>query len=137
MNINRIREDFPQLKRKVADRPIVYLDNAATSLKPVSVLEAMEEYYRSFCANIHRGKHLLSEEASAAFEDSRETLAKFINAKAVETIFVRGATEGIGLVAAGLDLKADENVVGTVLEHHSNILPWRVYCAYRGAPITP
>jgi len=137
MNINQIREDFPQLKRKVADRPIVYLDNAATSLKPTPVLEAMEDYYRNFCANIHRGKHLLSEEASAAFEGSRETLAKFINASSVETIFVRGATEGIGLVAAGLELQADENVVGTVLEHHSNILPYRVYCEYRGAPLTP
>jgi len=137
MNISAIRADFPQLAREVVGRPIVYFDNAATSLKPTPVLGAMEGYYRTYCANIHRGKHLLSEEASAAYEASRETVAKFINAKSVETIFVRGATEGIGLVAAGLSLKANENVVGTVLEHHSNILPWRGYCAYRGAPLTP
>ena len=137
MNINQIRADFPQLTREVVGRPIVYFDNAATSLKPTPVLAAMDSYYRTYCANIHRGKHLLSEEASAAYEASRETLAKFINAKLAETIFVRGATEGIGLVAAGLSLQANENVVGTVLEHHSNILPWRGYCAYRGAPLTP
>ncbi len=136
MNISQIRADFPQLTRQVVGRPIVYFDNAATSLKPTPVLAAMEGYYRNYCANIHRGKHLLSEEASAAYEASRETLAKFINAKSLETIFVRGATEGIGLVAAGLNLQANENVVGTVLEHHSNILPWRGYCAYRGTPLT-
>lgn len=137
MNISQIRADFPQLTRQVVGRPIVYFDNAATSLKPTSVLAAMDSYYRTYCANIHRGKHLLSEEASAAYEASRETIAKFINAKSAETIFVRGATEGIGLVAAGLSLQAHENVVGTVLEHHSNILPWRGYCAYRGAPLLP
>ena len=137
MNINQIRADFPQLTREVVGRPIVYFDSAATSLKPTPVLAAMDSYYRTYCANIHRGKHLLSEEASAAYEASRETLAKFINAKLTETIFVRGATEGIGLVAAGLSLQANQNVVGTVLEHHSNILPWRGYCAYRGAPLTP
>ncbi len=136
-SITQIRADFPQLTRQIAGRPVVYFDNAATSLKPMSVLVAMDDYYRTYCANIHRGKHLLSEEASAAFEASRETIAKFINAKSVETIFVRGATEGVGLVAAGLGLEAHENVVGTVLEHHSNILPWRVHCAYRGAPLTP
>lgn len=137
MNINQIRADFPQLTREVVGRPIVYFDNAATSLKPAPVLAAMDSYYRTYCANIHRGKHLLSEEASAAYEASRETVAKFINAKSVETIFVRGATEGIGMVAAGLSLQANENVVGTVLEHHSNILPWRGYCAYQGAPLSP
>lgn len=137
MNIARIRADFPQLTRQVVGRPIVYFDNAATSLKPTPVLAAMEGYYRTYCANIHRGKHLLSEEASAAYEASRETAAKFINAKSVETIFVRGATEGIGLVAAGLNLQPEENVVGTVLEHHSNILPWRGYCGYRGAALSP
>ena len=136
MNISQIRADFPQLTREVVGRPIVYFDNASTSLKPTPVLAAMDSYYRTYCANIHRGKHLLSEEASAAYEASRETLAKFINAKSAETIFVRGATEGIGLVAAGLSLQANENVVGTVLEHHSNILPWIGYCAYRGAPLT-
>jgi cysteine desulfurase / selenocysteine lyase len=137
MNINQIRSDFPQLSREVVGRPIVYFDNAATSLKPTSVLAAMDGYNRTYCANIHRGKHLLSEEASAAYEASRETLAKFINARSVETIFVRGATEGIGMIAAGLNLRPDDNVVGTVLEHHSNILPWRNYCAYRGTPLSP
>jgi cysteine desulfurase/selenocysteine lyase len=134
-NIDQIRADFPQLQREIVGRPVVYFDNAATSLKPTPVLEAVEEYYRSYCANIHRGKHLLSEEASAAYEAARESLAKFINASSIETIFVRGATEGIGLVAGGLNLQPSENVVGTVLEHHSNILPWRGHCEYRGAPI--
>jgi cysteine desulfurase/selenocysteine lyase len=134
--IEEIRQDFPLLSRQVAGRPIVYFDNAATSLRPLAVITAMDAYYRHYSANIHRGKHLLSEEASAAFERSREIVAKFINAQAAETIFVRGATEGIALVAAGLELQQGENVVGTLLEHHSNILPWRVRCQYRGAPLT-
>lgn len=132
-SIEDIRADFPVLQREVAGRPLVYFDNAATSLKPRQVMGAMQRYYGEFSANIHRGKHLLSEEASEAYEASRETIAKYINAQSLETIFVRGATEGIALVAAGLRLKANENVVGTVLEHHSNILPWCAHCAYRGA----
>lgn len=135
--INQIRANFPVLKREVAGRPIVYFDNAATSLKPVPVVLAMQNYYGTCSANIHRGKHLLSEEASLAYESSREAVAKFLNAQFREIIFVRGATEGIALVAAGLGLKPEENVVGTVLEHHSNILPWRVRCGYRGAPLSP
>ncbi len=134
-SIAEIRDDFPILKREVVGRPIVYLDSAATSLKPQPVLAAMQRYYGEFPANIHRGKHLLSEEASAAYEESREIIAKYLNAQSQETIFVRGATEGIALVAAGLRLAADENVIGTLLEHHSNILPWRSHCAYRGAPL--
>ena len=136
-SIAEIRRDFPLLQRAVAGKPVVYFDNAATSLRPEAVLEAMDRYYRTSSANIHRGKHLLSEEASAFYEGSRQTVANFINAQTVETIFVRGATEGISLVAGGLQLQPEENVVGTVLEHHSNILPWRVYCAYQAAPLRP
>jgi cysteine desulfurase / selenocysteine lyase len=133
--LSLIRDDFPILARAVGGRPLVYFDNAATALKPKPVVEAVVRYMCHYTANIHRGKHLLSEEASEAYEASRTRVAEFINASSREVIFVRGATEGINLVAAGLGLERGANVVGSVLEHHSNILPWTSRCAFRGASL--
>jgi cysteine desulfurase/selenocysteine lyase len=132
-DMERVRADFPVLRREVADRPVVYFDNAATSLKPQPVIDAVVHYMSRVSANIHRGRHLLSEEASEAFDAVREKVARFFNAQKTEVIFVRGATEAINLVAHGLSLKPGDNVVGTILEHHSNILPWSSRCQLRAA----
>lgn len=126
----RVRADFPLLRQ-----PIVYLDSAATSLKPQVVIEAVREYLSDYSGNVHRGQHALSERASRAYEASRERVARFIGARASEVVFVRGTTEAINVVAAGLQLAPDDNVVATVLEHHSNLLPWRTRCAVRLAPL--
>lgn len=132
---NRIRSDFPLLKRQAAGRPIVYFDNAATALKPQKVVDAVVGYMTGYTANIHRGNHTLSQEASIAVENAREKVARFLNCGCQEVIFVRGASEGINIVAAGLDLRDNENVVGTLLEHHSNILPWKSRCEYHAVPL--
>jgi cysteine desulfurase/selenocysteine lyase len=136
-DVNKVRQDFPLLTRQAAGRPIVYFDNAATSLKPQKVVDAVTRYMVHATANIHRGNHTLAQEASITYENVREQAARFINCSSHEVIFVRGATEGINLVAAGMNLQKDENVVGTLLEHHSNILPWKSRCGYRAAPLLP
>ncbi|HEY3359555.1 MAG TPA: cysteine desulfurase [Polyangia bacterium] len=132
-----VRPHFPVLERVVGGRPLVYFDNAASALKPRPVIDAVSTYLACCSANIHRGRHLLSEEASELYEASRDKVARFFNAQRSGVIFVRGATEAINVVAAGMRLRPADNVVGTVLEHHSNILPWRCRCEYRGAPLTP
>jgi cysteine desulfurase/selenocysteine lyase len=131
-----VRRDFPILAREVCGRPIVYFDNAATSLKPTVVIEAVVGYMERYTANIHRGKHFLSDEASEIYERTRQRAARFVNGTTNETILTSGTTESINLVAEGLGLSKEDNVVGTVLEHHSNILPWRARCEYRGAGLT-
>lgn len=136
-DVNKVRQNFPLLTRQAAGRPIVYFDNAATSLKPQKVVDAVTRYMMHSTANIHRGNHTLAQEASIAYENVREKAARFINGSSHEVIFVRGATEGINLVASGMNLQKDENVVGTLLEHHSNILPWKSRCGYRAAPLLP
>jgi cysteine desulfurase/selenocysteine lyase len=136
-DVKKIRQDFPLLTRWAAGGPIVYFDNAATSLKPRAVIEAVKRYMEYYTANIHRGNHTLAQEVSIAYEQVREKAARFLRCSSHEVIFVRGATEGINLVAAGMTLKEDENVVGTLLEHHSNILPWKSRCGYRAAPLLP
>ena len=136
-DVNKVRQDFPLLTRQAAGRPIVYFDNAATSLKPQKVVDAVTRYMVYSTANIHRGNHTLAQEASIAYENVREKAARFIRCSSQEVIFVRGATEGINLVAAGMNLQKDENVVGTLLEHHSNILPWKSRCGYRAASLLP
>ncbi len=136
MDIQEIRGQFPLLQRFVAGRALIYADNAATTLKPNAVNVAVEDYYGRYSANIHRGKHLLSQEASEVFEQARETVARFIGAQTHEVVFTKSTTEAINLVAAGLDLAAGDNVVGSVLEHHSNILPWSSRCEYRSVSLT-
>lgn len=122
LDIAKIRNDFPLLKRKINGRPIIYLDSAATSLKPKVVVDAITDYYYVSCANIHRGVHALSQEASDLFEGARTKIARFINANENQIIFVRNATEAINLVAHCLPLKGD--VLTTLMEHHSNFISW-------------
>lgn len=124
----KIREDFPILKRKINNHPLIYLDNAATTQKPKQVIEAIKEYYENHNANVHRAIHTLSQESSELYENAHEEVAKFINADGMEEIiFVRGTTEAINLVAYawGLhNLKREDEVLVTLMEHHSNIVPW-------------
>lgn len=136
-DVKKVRQDFPMLSRWAAGGPIIYFDNAATSLKPQRVIDAMMRYMTHYTANIHRGNHTLAQEVSIAYEQVREKAARFLRCSSHEVIFVRGATEGINIVAAGMDLQKDENVVGTLLEHHSNILPWKSRCGYRAVPLLP
>ncbi|MEJ2094155.1 MAG: aminotransferase class V-fold PLP-dependent enzyme, partial [Gammaproteobacteria bacterium] len=137
IDVNAIRADFPVLDQKVNGKPLVYLDNAATTQKPRQVIDTLDEYYRRYNSNIHRGVHTLSEKATAAYEAARETVRDFINAPATqEIIFVRGATEGINLVAQSYgmtNLKAGDEIIISEMEHHSNIVPWQLLCERTGA----
>ncbi|MFA5931553.1 MAG: SufS family cysteine desulfurase [archaeon] len=129
MNVNQIREDYPILQRKIRGKNIVCLDNAASSLKPKQVVDAEEFYYENSSANVHRGLHILSEEASRVHEEAHNTVAKFVGAKKEETIFVRNATEGMNLVMYSLYnsnyFKKGDKIVVSKMEHHSNIVPWQ------------
>jgi len=128
--LNTIRRDFPILQRQVGDQPLVYLDNAATSQKPAAVLQTLDDYYRRYNANVHRGVHTLSEEATQAYEDARVRIARFINApSAKQVIFTSGTTAGINLVAytwGRANLGPGDEVLITEMEHHSNIVPWQI-----------
>jgi cysteine desulfurase/selenocysteine lyase len=136
-NVEKIRRDFPILSRQVHDQPLVYLDNAATSQKPQAVIDAISHYYAFNNANTHRGVHLLSQTATDAYEAARETIQHFLNAESSsEIIFVRGATEGINLVAQTYGREhvgSGDEVVITAMEHHSNIVPWQMLCEEKGA----
>lgn len=137
-DINKIREEFPILKTEVNGKPLVYLDNAATSQKPISVIETLEEYYKSYNANVHRGIHTLSQKATTAMEDSRKKVQKFINAKHdYEVIFTRGTTESINEIAYAFSnahlIKEGDEIIISYLEHHSNIVPWQMLCERTGA----
>jgi len=136
-DVEKIRMDFPILREKVHGHPLVYLDNAATSQKPFRVLDSMENYYRHTNANIHRGVHLLSEQATYEFEKARGKVQNFLNARDFkEIIFVRGATEAINLVAQTYGrskLKAGDEILISAMEHHSNIVPWQMLCQQTGA----
>jgi len=131
------RDDFPILKRKVHNRPLIYFDNAATTQKPQKVIDALLFYYTHFNSNIHRGVHGLSQEATALFEEARECVRKFINAPSIqEIIFTRGTTESINLVAASfgkLFINEGDEVLITEMEHHSNIVPWQLICEEKKA----
>jgi cysteine desulfurase/selenocysteine lyase len=132
LDISRIREDFPILSQKIHGKPLVYLDNAATSQKPKSVIGAIQHFYTADCSNIHRGVHELSERSTYAYEDAREKIQRFLGAReSREIVFVRGATEAINLVAQSYGrqaVAAGDEVVITALEHHSNIVPWQILC---------
>ncbi len=139
INIPRIREDFPVLQRQVNGKPLIYFDNAATSQKPKVVIEATDRYYREYNANIHRGIHKLAEEATLAHEEAREKVAKFINAAHTEEIiFTRNATEAINLVAytwGRKNLNKGDKIVLTIMEHHSNIVPWQLLAEEKSAQV--
>jgi cysteine desulfurase/selenocysteine lyase len=136
-DIGRIRDDFPILRQSVRGKPLVYLDNAATSQKPQSVIDAITRFYAEENANIHRGVHYLSERATVAYDEVREKVARFINApKSSQVIFTRGTTDGINLVAQSYGrafLKPGDEVLITGMEHHSNIVPWQLACEQTGA----
>ncbi|MDP2058681.1 MAG: aminotransferase class V-fold PLP-dependent enzyme, partial [Flavobacteriaceae bacterium] len=135
-DIQKIRSDFPILKRKVNGYPLVYLDNAASSQKPQVVIDAIVDYYSNYNANIHRGVHALSQEATDAYEQSRNKIQKHFNAaKPYEIIFTSGTTHSINLVANGFTtlLKAGDEIIVSALEHHSNIVPWQMLCERTGA----
>ena len=136
-DINKIREDFPILSRQIYNRPLVYLDNGATTQKPRCVVEAMVDEYYNVNANVHRGVHFLSQQATDLHEASRETVRKFINAKSTnEILFTRGTTESINLLAFSFGevfVHAGDEIIVTEMEHHSNIVPWQMLCARKGA----
>ncbi|HLD88021.1 MAG TPA: cysteine desulfurase [Candidatus Omnitrophota bacterium] len=136
LDVKKTRSDFPNLHIQVHSKPLVYLDNAATTFKPKCVIEAMDAYYSQGTSNVHRGVHYLSEHATQAFEEARKTVAKFLNAaKPQEIIFTRGATESINLVAQSYGrtfLKAGDEILISHMEHHSNIVPWQILCEQTG-----
>jgi len=137
-NINKIRADFPILQKEVNGKPLVYFDNGATTQKPQQVINRISNYYLHENSNVHRGVHTLSQEATGLFEGAREYVRQFINAgEAKEIIFTRGTTESINLLATALKpwiVKGDEILV-TVMEHHSNFVPWQQLCEERGAKL--
>lgn len=135
-NIKEVRADFPILSRTVYDHPLVYLDNGATTQKPLCVLDAMREEYLNVNANVHRGVHWMSQQATELHEASRETVRKFINARSTsEVVFTRGTTEGLNLVAATFSeafMKSGDEVIVSTMEHHSNIVPWQLQAQKHG-----
>lgn len=139
LDVARIRQDFPGLHQNIGDKPLIYLDNAATTQKPRSVIEAISHFYEHDCANIHRGVHTLSQRATSAYENVRGQVARFINAPSTESvIFTRGTTESINLVAQAYGrahIGAGDEVLISHLEHHSNIVPWQLLCDEVGASL--
>ena len=139
LDVARVRKDFPILDRKVYGKPLVYLDNAATSQKPRQVIDALVDYYENYNANIHRAVHCLGEEATAAYEAARAKVAKFINAPSPEcVIFTRNTTEAINLVAytwGRENVREGEEILLTQMEHHSNLIPWQRLAAEKGATV--
>ncbi len=138
-DVARVRADFPLLARSIQGKPLVYLDSAASSQRPLAVLRAVEHYETTLHANVHRGVHSLSQWATDAYERSRDTVRRFLNARSSrEIVFVRGTTEAINLVANSWgrpNLKAGDEVLITYLEHHANIVPWQMVCAATGATL--
>ena len=136
-DVEQVRAEFPILGQKVNGRPLAYLDNGATSQKPRRVIDAIRRYYESDNANVHRGLHALSERATNAYEEARDTVRAFVNAPdRREIVFVRGATEGLNLVAQSFArprLRPDDEILITTMEHHSNIVPWQLVCRQTGA----
>jgi cysteine desulfurase/selenocysteine lyase len=138
LDLNIIRNDFPILKREVNGKPLIYFDNAATSQTPQQVIDVIVEYYSNYNANIHRGVHTLSQEATDKYEAARYTIQKHFNAaKAHEIIFTSGTTHGINLVANGFAslLQPQDEIIVSALEHHSNIVPWQILCEKTGASL--
>ncbi|MEM4818899.1 MAG: aminotransferase class V-fold PLP-dependent enzyme, partial [Nanopusillaceae archaeon] len=139
LNVEEIRKDFPIFNREINGKRLIYFDNAASSQKPIQVINKIKEVYENFYANIHRGVHTLSQEASEMYENSHKDVARFIKAKDWrEIIFTRNTTESINLVAYsyGLNnLKKEDKIILTIMEHHSNIVPWQFVSKKTGAKI--
>lgn len=139
VDLSHVRDDFPILSRLIHGKPLVYLDSAASSQKPIQVLDAMDDVYRNHYANVHRGAYTLSEESTAAYEAARATAARFIHAGSPnEVAFVRGATSGLNAVAYGWGLnhlEAGDKILLTLMEHHANVVPWQLLTRYTGAKL--
>ena len=140
IDIVKLREEFPILHQKVNGRDLVYLDNAATTQKPKSVIQSLVDYYQGYNANIHRGIHTLAEKATRAFEDTRDAAVAFVNARSKEEIIFlsRGVTEGVNLVAHSYGrtfIKSGDEIIVSAIEHHSNIVPWQMVCEEKGAKL--
>ena len=139
LDVAKIRQDFPILSKLVYGKPLVYLDNAATSQKPSSVIQTLVDYYEGYNSNVHRGVHALSMESTQRYEEAREKVARFIGAPSIENlIFVRNTTEGINLVAgtwATDNLNAGDEILVTEMEHHSNLVPWQQLAKAKGATL--
>ena len=139
LDVQEIRRQFPVLDQQVNNYPLVYFDNAATTQKPYSVIQKLDDYYKGYNSNIHRGIHHLAEKATTAYEDTRKTVAKFINSPEVEQIiFTRGTTEGLNLIASTYgrqELKEGDEIIISTMEHHSNIVPWQMLCNEKGAEL--
>src|SRR6476646_10805511 len=137
LDVDAIRQQFPILNREVKGKPLIYFDNAATSQKPQSVIDALVNYYSNYNANVHRGIHTLAEEATLAFEATRDAVQQFIHAASrKEIIFTKGTTEGINLVAytwGRKNINAGDEIIISTMEHHSNIVPWQILCEEKGA----
>lgn len=133
----KIRKDFPILKRKIHGNPLIYLDNAATSQKPISVIESLSNYYSEYNSNVHRGVHTLSMEATDAYDLARTKIANFLNSKPEEIIWTRNTSESLNIVAKGLSksISEDNNIVISKMEHHSNLVPWQQLCLETGAEL--
>src|SRR4030095_1580209 len=138
-DVARIRRAFPIVNKQVSGKPLVYLDNAASSQRPRAVIEAIDHYYEHDHANVHRGVHTLSQRATDSYEGSRETVRSFINARSTrEIVYVRGTTEAINLVAqsyARPRLRPGDEILISALEHHANIVPWQLVCEQTGAQL--
>lgn len=137
-DVARVRADFPILKRDIRGKTLIYLDNAASTLKPNQVVERLKHYYEHETSNVHRGAHFLSSQGTVAYEGAREIIAKFLGAHNNEIIFTRGTTEGVNLVATAWgnkNVEAGDEIIVSELEHHSNIVPWQMLAARKGAKI--
>lgn len=136
-DVSSVRKDFPILDQMVHDKPLVYLDNGATTQKPQTVIDALDHYYKVDNSNVHRGAHTLSDRATIAFEDARKTVQRFINAEhAEEVIWTRGTTESINIVAQSYGsafIEKDDVILVSAMEHHANIVPWQMLCERTGA----
>jgi len=139
LDVERVRRDFPILQKSVRGHQLVYLDNAATTQKPRQVIERLVRYYEQENSNVHRGVHYLSEVATAAYEGSRSVIQRFLNARSEkEIVITRGTTEGINLVAqtwGRVNVREGDEILITAIEHHSNIVPWQMLCAEKGATL--
>jgi cysteine desulfurase/selenocysteine lyase len=139
LDVARIRKDFPILRREIHGKPLAYLDNTATTQKPVQVLRAIDDYYRTYNANVHRGIYKMAEEATEAYESARATVARFVNARSSkEVVFTRGTTESINLVSGSWGRKnvgPGDVIVATEMEHHSNLVPWQILAEEKGAEL--
>ena len=140
-DVNAVRQDFPILDQMVHDKPLVYLDNGATTQKPSVVIEALNHYYKVDNSNVHRGAHTLSDRATVAFEDARKTVQTFLNAQhSEEIIWTRGTTESINIVAQSYGdafIKKGDVILVSGMEHHANIVPWQMLCERTGAVLKP